>query len=234
MSHPNDQLALEAFEYAMSTLLRAKDDQPLAKALKPICTNGIFDLLALSYDDLDALEYKDSNGNLQTVPLPARNLVRALIDFCITRAADGKPIALEEWTGVNVKEFDGFLLHEYPLVLATVCLTGTATTGRTHCMLTRGSELSSKLQDDKQHANQSNECPPPETSNVKPVADTTDGPAPAFVPLLSTHRMGRAGDPPTSAEEASSVVEDSSIDGNSMAGNTTMAYSTQPVDAPEC
>ena len=65
MTRSYDELTVEAYKYVMSTLLRLKDNHHLLKALeRGGYKDDIGAVLALSEDDLDNLDFEDSNGNV--------------------------------------------------------------------------------------------------------------------------------------------------------------------------
>ena len=82
MTRSYDELAVEAYKYAMSTLLRLKDNHHLLKALeRGGYKDDIGAVLALSEDDLDNLDYEDSTGNVVSVLRSDHNLIRILVAF---------------------------------------------------------------------------------------------------------------------------------------------------------
>lgn len=68
--------------------------------------------------------------------------------------------------------------------------------------------------------------------NVTSKEDAVDGSIAAFIPC-GVHRLGRAGDPPTSNEEGSPVVDDSLVEDDAVAGDATVADNTLPDDRQE-
>lgn len=102
MTQTYEQLPVDAFKYAMSTLLHLKDDSHLMKAL--------------SEEDLTKLEYKNSNGNILPVLRSDHNLSRILVAYNHMVKVEGQPIPIDQWTAINVKEYDAFHTHNYQTI----------------------------------------------------------------------------------------------------------------------
>ena len=107
------QAGKQALEYALLTLLNQKDDSTLVAALKNAGHETIDDVLALTEEQLEALEYKDSNGDSQRLRGAQRNLIRILVAFDRMKKNAGQPIYPEDWPKVDEKAFYEFRVFRY-------------------------------------------------------------------------------------------------------------------------
>jgi hypothetical protein len=85
----------------------SKDDEPLYNALETWGYNDIYQLLTMSYDDINALTYPDASGNDIPLPFYSKVQIRILKAYHLHRDEQGDPIG-DAWTSITTEEFNEF------------------------------------------------------------------------------------------------------------------------------
>lgn len=97
----------------MTTLLDLTYTDTLITALKDGGYDTIDAVLALTEDQLKALQYKNLNGNSHFLYDFQHALIWILVAFSQLKMKAGQPIHLEDWTKIDEMEFENWRLTEY-------------------------------------------------------------------------------------------------------------------------
>jgi hypothetical protein len=102
------QQAQDALTHVLQTLLGFTEDSiPLPLALVCSGYTDICHVITMTQDDIDALDYKDSNQDVIGMPSPARNLLWIFNAYHVYRYEEGHPIG-DGWTSIMPQEFNDF------------------------------------------------------------------------------------------------------------------------------
>jgi hypothetical protein len=101
------QQAQDTLTQVLQVLLGFTDTDPLPLALVHSGYTDIHHIITMTQDDINALEYEDSNKGLVGMPSPAWNLLRIFNAYHVYRYEEGDPIG-DDWVTITPQEFNEF------------------------------------------------------------------------------------------------------------------------------
>jgi hypothetical protein len=107
------QQVQDALTHVLQSLLGFTNTDPLPLAL---ARSGYTNIITMTQDDNNALEYKDDNQELVAMSSPARTLLRIFNAYHVYRYAEGNPIG-DGWTSITAQEFNSFCIGPYPVII---------------------------------------------------------------------------------------------------------------------
>ena len=99
--------AVVALTHVVNNVLARANDTPLAQSLAHHQVTEIYDIITLTPDVIDALDYLDANGNPLPIPLGDQNLLKLFITYYATRLHSNNPIpdTVEGWNNLTRDDF---------------------------------------------------------------------------------------------------------------------------------
>ena len=110
------QQAQDVLTHVLQLLLGFTDTDPLPLALAQSGYTDIHHVITMTQDDIDALDYEDSNQDVVGVPSPARNLLRIFNAYHVYWYKEGDPIG-DGWTSIMPQEFNNFRVSVYTIII---------------------------------------------------------------------------------------------------------------------
>ena len=99
-----------AFAYVVDQVLDFDEDSNIALALQQNGITTMWDLLGMTYDDIDTLMYTDDQGDTIEATKGDRGKLRCLKCYNLHRSNEGDPIIDQDWNGLTAGEFNDYCI----------------------------------------------------------------------------------------------------------------------------